>query len=95
MNSTKEGSRSYEIRKRTFTCLSLIQKNKLSSGTKIRTHQEMMIVREVIKKIPLPGNAGEPHVVNVNGQPHNVSSAFDFHTNFSVGLTAAQEHEVS
>ena len=32
----KEHSRAYEIRKRTFTYLSLIQKNKLPSGVKIR-----------------------------------------------------------
>ena len=98
MNNKKENSRSYEIRKRTFTYLSLIQKNKLSSAAKIRDNEEMKLVRAQIKQIPLPGNTGEQTTINVlEGEqlvPRQVIP-FNFQTNFSQGLENTHEHEVS
>ena len=99
MNNKKENSRAYEIRKRTFTYLSLIQKNKLSPSTKVRTNEQMLVVRAMIKQIPLPGSDGEAHTVNVNikdaNVPHIVSSVFRYKTNYSGDLTTEHEHEVS
>ena len=98
MNTKKENSRSYEIRKRTFTYLSLIQKNKLSSAAKIRENEEMILVRAQIKQIALPGNTGQATTIKVlEGEeivPLQVVP-FDFQTNFSQGLENTNEHEVS
>ena len=95
MNNKKEHSRAYEIRKRTLTYLSLIQMNKLSPGAKIRDNSDMMLVRAMIKQIPLSKETGKPYTVHVNNQKHEVTSAPEFNTNYAGNLDSEPEHEVS
>ena len=95
MNNKKEYSRAHEIRKRAYTYLCLIQKNKLSAGEAIRDNHDMCVVRTMIKDIPLMKDDSENYTITVNGEQLVVSSSFNFGTNLAGDLTTECENEVS
>ena len=95
MNNKKEHSRAHEIRRRTYTYLCLIQKNKLSAGDKIRDNHDMCVVRTMIKDIPLMKDDSTTYMITVNGEQMEVSSSFNFGTNLAGDLYTECENEVS
>ena len=54
LGQKKENTRAFEIRHRALAYLSLIQRLKLASGEAIRKHDEMIVIRYMIRHHPLP-----------------------------------------
>merc|ERR1711989_238676 len=92
----KENTRAFEIRHRTLQYLLLIQKLKLASGEAIRTNDEMIVIRYMIRTHPLPEHQGKgkrrdtPEIekVNIDGKLYDVPTSFNFGTTYCGDTTA-------
>ena len=83
-----------------FVTVHLLRRLKLASGEAIRKHDEMIIIRYMIRNHPLPelqkkSNVPDTKKVMVGDKEYDVPTSFNFQKTFCGDLTTQNEQEVS